>query len=169
MPACRGSSACAIWAALAIAALAPVALIAFVTTGHRPATVATDTMEPALRDGDLIVNHVVPASAVEVGDVVTYSDALRPGGVVTERVLEVRPAGDHLEFTTMADSGDHIEQWSLASEETVGLVSLRVPFLGRLLSIISVPVLSLAVLVALGGVLSLGAGRRAHLSRAVLR
>ena len=50
------------------AALAPVALVVL---GFQPTLVQTDSMQPGMNDGDIVINEVVTQSAVRVGDIVT--------------------------------------------------------------------------------------------------
>lgn len=62
------------------------------TTGWSCAVLASRSMEPWAVPGDLLVHRHVPASAVEVGDVVTVQTPDR--GLVTNRVVRLTPAAD---------------------------------------------------------------------------
>ncbi len=123
-----------IWPALGLAAAAPVALILLVTGDYRPMVVNTDSMQPALENGDVIVNEVVAPAEIKVGDIVAYSDDLRGGAVITERVLEVSEQAGAYSFATTGDSSSRVEHWSIDQSGSVGRVAYRAPGLGRWLA-----------------------------------
>ncbi len=127
----------AIAGALVLAAAAAVAPVVLVALGHRPTLVSTDSMEPAMAKGDIIVNEDVPASAVRVGDVLTFSDATRSGAVFTERVVDVRQSDASFDFSTKGDANAIAHQWSLPEQGRVARVAYRVPGLGNPLHLAS--------------------------------
>jgi signal peptidase I len=125
----------AIWSALAVAALAPVVMVALVTGPYRPMVVNTESMAPALEVGDVIVNEVVSPADLRPGDIVAYSDQMREGAVITERVLDVQYTGSTYDVTTASDATGRQSAWSIDDTSKVGRVAYRVPALGRLLAI----------------------------------
>lgn len=121
----------AIWLALGVAVLLPIAMIVLVTGDYRPMVVSADSMAPTLRPGDVIVNEVVAPADVRVGDIVSYSDGMRDGAVVTERVIEVQAGAGTFAFTTAADAGSPAEHWEIDRTGSLGRVAYHAPGVGR--------------------------------------
>lgn len=65
--------------------------------GYSPLIVLTDSMEPTIKSGDLIVVKAIDANDVKEGDVISFFDPKSSGSaVVTHRVLIKRTEGDGL-------------------------------------------------------------------------
>jgi signal peptidase I len=150
----------AIWPVLSLAALAPFALIFLLTGAHRPIQVSTDTMAPAIEAGDVIVNEIVPASDIRAGDVVVYSDRLRDGAVIVERVVTVTEDQGTYSFETSGHTSSRVERWSMAEGDRVGRVEYRVPGLARWIGLLTSGFAGLTLPAGLLVGLGWGFGRR---------
>lgn len=126
----------ALFAATGLVALAPSLLT---VAGLTPLTVQGTSMSPTLHDGDAILTRNVPASAIVVGDVVTFPYPDPGGRLVTHRVIEQERSGTTLTFVTQGDSSPGVERWSIASNDRVGLYTVHVPHLGRVAGVVSSP------------------------------
>jgi signal peptidase I len=122
--------------AAGLVALAPSVLA---VAGLTPLTVRGTSMSPTLHDGDAILTRSVTASAIEVGDVVTFPYPHPDGKVVTHRVIEQERSGTTLSFVTQGDSSPGVERWSIASTARVGLHAIHVPHLGRVAGVVAGP------------------------------
>lgn len=110
--------------AVALVAIAPVVVVAL---GYQPTFVRTGGSQPTIDAGDVVVNEVVAQSAVQVGDIVTYTNSATAAGV-TERVLEVHQEADAYSFTTNSTSAE-TPPWSPAVNDEVTRVAFRLPAL----------------------------------------
>lgn len=120
-------TACGLGAGLLIAVAAPLAL------GHRPLTVLSGSMEPAIATGDVIVVKPIRPAEARVGNVVTYRDA--QGKSITHRVRRVRAARDgKFEFITKGDASNATERWAMAADGELGRTVYRIPLMGHALS-----------------------------------
>jgi signal peptidase I len=63
------------------------------------------SMQPLIRDGDVLLVEPVAASAVKVGDMVLCTAG--PGRVLVHRVIRVRTTGDGRRFTMQGDALPH--------------------------------------------------------------
>lgn len=148
----------AVWAALGVALVIPVALIVLVTGDYRPMVVNTDAMAPTLQQGDVVINEVVAPSEVRVGDIVTYVDSLRGDAAIIERVTEVRESAGQFSFSTKGDASDRVEQWNVSAADSIGRVRfqgsdiggwLQTPVSGLPLAVAAIGLPVLLVLAAL--------------------
>jgi signal peptidase I len=122
--------------AAGLVALAPNLLA---VVGLTPLTVRGTSMSPTFHDGDAILVRNVTASAIEVGDVVTFPNAHPEGRLITHRVIQQERSGTTLTFVTQGDSSPGVERWSIASTARVGLHAFRVPHLGRVARVVAGP------------------------------
>ena len=70
--------------------------------------VLSGSMEPAISPGDVVIVNEVPASAIAVGDVITYggSESSPP---TTHRVIGVQEQGGELVFETKGDANENAD------------------------------------------------------------
>ena len=89
-------------ATAALAATCAVLLLLVVgqLSGYRPLVERSGSMEPAIGAGDLLASRDIPAHAMRTGDVVSFPDAVRPGVLLTHRVVAVRRVGGRIDVTT---------------------------------------------------------------------
>jgi len=116
---------------LAVAVFAPLAF------DLHPVAMADKTMEPAVREGALVIAEKVLVADLKVGDVVVYAPAQERGKVLTRRVATVDqgsggPAG--VKITTKADQLPNPDPYTIDGTQSVGRVVYSVPVAGRILS-----------------------------------
>jgi signal peptidase len=135
-----------------LALLALGGLLVATAIGYRPLVVRSGSMAPAIETGDIVMSKLVSPAAIEPGDVVTFRDPSRERVLITHRVLEAKRERGHFSFVTKGDANTGLERWSVASDGTVGRVSLRVPRVGYLLTYFGLPPVRV-VLIAVGGLI----------------
>lgn len=105
--------------ALLALAVAPLAV------GWHAAVVLSDSMSPALRVGDVVVHR--PAGKLEVGQILVVDDPVRPGSLLTHRLVGETPDGD---LTLQGDANAVADSTPVAVEAVRGRVQVRVPLVG---------------------------------------
>ncbi len=101
--------------------------------GIFPMIVLTDSMEPVIQSGDLIICHTADAESIQVGDVISFFDPAGNGSsVVTHRVEEVTTDenGD-LAWVTKGDANNTADQALVTADDLVGIYKSRIPGLGN--------------------------------------
>jgi signal peptidase I len=116
--------------ALTIAAVVAAGLLTL--TGYRVLLDRTDSMQPAIRAGDLVINHEVPARSLRAGDIVTFPDKARPGRLITHRVVKLTSVGSDLMVETRGDMNPLSERWTVPASDSVRKLQTHVPWVGRL-------------------------------------
>jgi signal peptidase len=83
--------------------------------------VLSGSMEPTMSPGDVIVIEDVPASEIEEGDIITFTNA---GGTspTTHRVIEVIEGSEGVEFRTAGDNSESVDQRPVSPTEVEGRV-----------------------------------------------
>lgn len=135
---------------------AAVAVTAPYVTGGRSYTVMSGSMEPRIHTGDVVADERVRATAIRVGDIVTFPDPHTRGRLITHRVRSVRVHGARVSVVTKGDANTATEHWSIAASGDLGRVRYRVAKVGYLLvftrrpegrmALVVIPALVLALL-----------------------
>ncbi|WP_228507639.1 signal peptidase I [Herbiconiux sp. VKM Ac-1786] len=111
--------------------LAVVTILLPLAVGGRPLTVLTQSMEPGLPPGTLIIVKPEPVGEIRLGDVVTYQIESGKPGVVSHRVVEKTFATDgSLTFRTKGDNNDAVDEQPVREVQIVGVLWYSVPLLG---------------------------------------
>jgi len=150
----------AIKALLVVAALVAVSPIVLVAFGYQPTLVRTDGMAPTLAEGDVIITESLPPAAVEVGDIITFTDAARGGEAFTERVLVVGEDEGAYAFATKGDAREQTHLWSTPEQARVTRIAYRVPGLGDPLDLAATPAARAVLLLGVAGVALVALVRR---------
>lgn len=114
-----------------------LALVApFVVTGA-PAVVGAEesyvvlsgSMKPTIQPGDIVITRDVEPTAVEEGDVITYT---RPSmdAPVTHRVIGVSEQEGQLVFQTKGDGNEDPDAYTVTGEQVIGRVWFTMPKIG---------------------------------------
>ena len=118
-------------ALLLVLALAVVTIALPAAVGGRPFTVLTQSMEPGLPPGTLIVTHPVDPADIRIGDVLTYQMHSGEPAVISHRVIEKSVSGDgSVSFVTKGDNNDLPDEAPVLEVQVVGTVWYSVPLLG---------------------------------------
>ncbi|MFC7097895.1 signal peptidase I [Halobaculum marinum] len=96
--------------------------------------VLTGSMRPAIAPGDVVFVTATPASAIGVGDVITFDRGTDVP--TTHRVIEVIEEDGTLLFRTQGDANEDPDAGIVTAPNVVGVVTLTIPFLGTAITAI---------------------------------
>lgn len=120
----------------------------------KPLIVLTDSMEPTIKSGDLILIREVDFDDVEEGDIISYFESeTQRTTTVTHRVMEIiyDENGNKLEFVTQGDANNIEDSDHVTRGKLIGVYKTRIPVLGSVAIFLkSTPGLIVAILVPLG-------------------
>lgn len=126
--------------------------------GHMPMIVLTESMEPTINAGDLIITKSAKAEDIEVGDIISYFDPeSNKGSIVTHRVNKIVPQDDGtLSFETYGDNNKNadgeysIDKTLVPEDDLIGTYRFRIAGFGHVAMFMqSIPGLIVCVLVPL--------------------
>lgn len=105
--------------------------------GRIPLIVLTESMDPEIRAGDMILCKAINADEVKVGDVISFFDPEGNGtSVVTHRVLQIETdeKTGALYFRTKGDNNNLEDRLSVPAANLVGVwTGVRIGFIGSLI------------------------------------
>ena len=105
--------------------------------GYHVFRVQTDSMEPTLNVGDVIIVKSTPAEEIEVGDIITYKvvSGNLAGQTITHRVVqEPEQRDDMYYFTTKGDKTGAVEDEEVPYDRVEGKYIRTVPMLDKVYS-----------------------------------
>lgn len=116
---------------LLVAALAVVLIVVPKATGSMPLTVLTQSMEPTLPPGTLLVVRPTPIDDIRVGDVVTYQIVSGQPAVVSHRVISVSSSSNgERTFVLKGDNNAEADPAPVTAVQIRGMVWYSVPEIG---------------------------------------
>ena len=91
--------------------------------------VLTASMTPAIEPGDVVIVGETEPSAIEEGDVITFTraDAETP---VTHRVVGVTEANGDVAFETKGDANENPDEGLVPEANVIGTVVFTIPYIG---------------------------------------
>ncbi|GAB7019852.1 signal peptidase I [Halostagnicola bangensis] len=103
--------------------------------------VLSDSMNPTIDAGDVVIVQERDPSSIEEGDVLTFDaadpdefDAADGTSIVTHRVVDIEQADDGLEFVTQGDANNAPDSSAVDEEQVIGTVAFSIPSIGRVVS-----------------------------------
>lgn len=99
-------------------------------------SLATESMEPTYKVGDLVVVKKVEASTLEKGDVISFysTDPAIFGYPNTHRIFEIDSSSGSPVFTTKGDNNPSYDEYTVEPQNIIGKVLFKIPALGKAIS-----------------------------------
>lgn len=101
--------------------------------GYSAFRVVTGSMEPSIEQGELIVVKRQPASAIAVGDVITFysQDPQLQGAINTHRVTGLKDENGSIVFSTKGDANEIEDRYPVKDTNLIGKVVFSSSVLGN--------------------------------------
>ncbi len=101
--------------------------------GVFPMIVLTDSMDPEISSGDLIICHTIDAAQVKKGDIICFYNPEGNGSsTVTHRVIKVgHDKSGQPTWKTKGDANNVADNFTVKSSDLVGIYQKRIPGLGN--------------------------------------
>ena len=144
-----------LWAVILVAALFAFTTLATKDTGkvaslagYTPLTVASDSMSPTFRAGDLIVIRKCDPSKLEEGDIITFHTIINNEFALnTHRIAEIQESGGVRSYVTKGDNNAIADVHMIADGDIVGKYVTKLPGVGKVMNFLSSSVGFLVVIV----------------------
>ncbi len=121
--------------------------------------VLSGSMEPAIPVGSLLYVRSGDPEQVEDEDIIAFYGSLEDSGIITHRVVKNNVVSGT--FTTKGDANDKEDPTPVSYDNYIGRVTLSVPYVGRVLTIMTSleGKIAAACIVGLGVILNVIGGR----------
>ena len=100
-----------------------------------PLIVLTESMEPKIKSGDMIITKITATEDIGEEDVIAFFDpASKSNSVVTHRVIGKYEEGGKIYFKTQGDNNDIADKHNVPAENVIGVWhGFRLPLLGHVM------------------------------------
>src|SRR3989344_147488 len=115
--------------ALFIGICALLLMLSLPKSGWKALSVQTGSMRPAIAVGDLVLVHHVPASELQIGDVITYVNLQNKKQTITHRIVAINGP----QITVKCDANRSTDA-PISASTVVGKVSYSLPRVGNALN-----------------------------------
>lgn len=95
----------------------------------QPVSIATGSMLPEIKVGDMVVVNKLDKDTLEVGDVIQYS---KDNYYVIHRIVEIREENGVVTYITKGDNNNAPDTKPVYADQVVGKVIFRIPYIGWL-------------------------------------
>ena len=117
---------------LIAAAILVVIGVTFYFLGYHPTVGHGSSMEPTLRDGDIIWLKASNVTDIEVGNIVSLSSLGQEP--VIHRVMKMHPLSEERYFLmTKGDANQFTEEWEVSADAIIAVLVARIPLVGHVL------------------------------------
>lgn len=100
--------------------------------GWLPLIVLTDSMQPVINGGDLIICHTAQPEDILVNDIIAFFDPAGNGtSIVTHRVTEVIKENGTISFRTKGDNNNAEDKMTVPAQNLVAVYHNRIPAAGN--------------------------------------
>lgn len=101
--------------------------------GMLPLIVLTDSMQPEIDSGDLIICNTIAPEDVKANDVISFFDPSGNGtSVVTHRVVEITEKNGEIHFRTRGDNNNTDDKELVPGGNLVGIYKFRIAGAGHI-------------------------------------
>ena len=120
--------------------------ISQVVGGLQLLAVMSGSMEPSIHVGGIVGVRPVPASELQVGDVITFVNTSSPDIPITHRIVDLENRAGQTVITTKGDANDTVDAVTTTPNRAVGRVEFTAPWLGYLMVWLASPLAKGAIL-----------------------
>lgn len=111
--------------------------------------VLTGSMEPTIKTESLIITKEIKAEDLKEGDIISFYslDPALQGNVNTHRIVKINRDNGNLSFTTKGDNNNKEDAFLVKEENIVGKVIFNSYIAGKVVEVLSYPLVFLSMIV----------------------
>lgn len=114
--------------------------------GYKAYIITTNSMEPKIKVGDIVIAKTVKEKDLKSGDVITF---WQDHEVITHRIVRIEEGEDNNYYITKGDNNNIEDSKKVAYEQIEGKSILTIPYLGKFVGILENRIIFLIILLVL--------------------
>lgn len=114
--------------------------------GYKAYIVTTDSMQPSINEGDIVIVKNGKKDKIRQGDVITFN---QNDEVITHRVIKNITEESNVEYITKGDNNNTEDTFKVKYDDVIGKVIITIPYLGKIISILDNKIIILILLLVI--------------------
>ena len=115
----------------------------FSILGYKAYIVDTNSMEPTINVGDIVIVKKVKEDKLKQGDVITFTEE---GEVITHRITKVEREENGTQYVTKGDNNNTEDTFKIRYNDIIGEEILTIPRLGKTVQILDSKIIILIII-----------------------
>lgn len=115
----------------------------FSILGYKAYIVNTNSMEPTIEVGDIVIIKKVKAEKLNQGDVITFT---QEGEVITHRITKIETEEKSTQYITKGDNNNTEDTLKIKYEDIIGKEILTIPQLGKAMQLLDSKIILLIII-----------------------
>ncbi len=115
----------------------------FSILGYKAYIVNTNSMEPTIEVGDIVIIKKVKAEKLNQGDVITFT---QEGEVITHRITKIETEEKSTQYVTKGDNNNTEDTLKIKYEDIIGKEILTIPQLGKAMQLLDSKIILLIII-----------------------
>ena len=114
--------------------------------GYKAYMVTTDSMQPSINAGDIVIVKNGKKDKIGQGDVITFN---QNDEVITHRVIKNITEENNVEYITKGDNNNTEDTFKVKYDDVIGKMVITIPYLGKIISILDNKIIILILLLVI--------------------
>ena len=114
--------------------------------GYKAYIVTTDSMQPSINAGDIVIVKNGKKDKIGQGDVITFN---QNDEVITHRVIKNITEENNVEYITKGDNNNTEDTFKVKYDDVIGKMVITIPYLGKIISILYNKIIILILLLVI--------------------
>lgn len=115
----------------------------FSILGYKAYIVNTNSMEPTIEVGDIVIIKKVKAEKLNQGDVITFT---QEGEVITHRITKIETEEKSIQYVTKGDNNNTEDTLKIKYKDIIGKEILTIPQLGKAMQLLDSKIILLIII-----------------------
>lgn len=115
--------------------------------GYKAFIITTNSMEPQIKIGDVIITKKINEDEIKEGDIITFS--IKDKEMITHRVSKIEKSGNETFYTTRGDNNNVEDKEKITINSIVGKKVLIIPKMGVFIGALENKIILLVVLLVI--------------------
>lgn len=111
--------------------------------GYRAYIISSNSMEPTISLGDVVITKSYKKEKIYTGDVITFK---QDGEVITHRILKIEDTNEGTVYTTKGDNNNIEDTEQITYSQIQGKSILTIPYLGKIILMLNNKIIVLIII-----------------------
>lgn len=111
--------------------------------GYKAYAIKSDSMEPTIKNGDVIIIKKIPEEKLEDGDIITFKQNAE---IITHRISKIEEEENEKKYITKGDNNNLEDSAKITYQEIKGKKVITIPYLGKIMNILENKIVFLIIL-----------------------